>query len=319
MTSTEQVGRLLALVPYLQAHPDADVVRTADTFGVTPRQLLADLNVLWYCGQGSLPGDLIEIDMDAATSDGRIRLTNADYLSRPLRFTADEVLSLVIALRAIRELAPIEVSTAVDSALHKLTGAAGVAASERVSLAVSAGQEGVRDLLARAIEIGVAVRLTYDGPTRAETSTPLVDPIRLSTRDGYAYLDAWSHERNAWRTYRLDRIARVALTQDAATEHGELPEFGSGWLDRRSDAAVIALDLDDTARWITEYYPVRSVSELPDGLRVELLVADPAWLRGLLLRLGSRVHSVSPPGAADGAAAAAAEALALYAHLSLVQ
>ena len=48
MTSADQVARLLALVPYLQQHPDADVRVTAALFNTTPRQLVADLKVLWY-------------------------------------------------------------------------------------------------------------------------------------------------------------------------------------------------------------------------------------------------------------------------------
>ena len=48
------------------------------------------------------------------------------------------------------------------------------------------------------------------------------------------------------------------------------------------------------------------------GVRARLLVADPVWLRRLLLRLGPAVRSVDPPEAAASARAAAAEALALY-------
>ena len=44
----------------------------------------------------------------------------------------------------------------------------------------------------------------------------------------------------------------------------------------------------------------------------KLLVADPAWLRTLLLRLGPSVLAVDPPEAAESARAAASEALALY-------
>lgn len=87
MTSSHQVPRLLALVPYLQAHPDADLTETAAVFDVTVRQLVADLKVLWFCGlPGGAPGDLIEVDMDAL-EQGTIRLTNAEFLSRPQRFT----------------------------------------------------------------------------------------------------------------------------------------------------------------------------------------------------------------------------------------
>lgn len=49
------------------------------------------------------------------------------------------------------------------------------------------------------------------------------------------------------------------------------------------------------------------------AVEVDLLVADPAWLRSLLLRLGREVRRVSPPEAADGARAAAADALIAYA------
>jgi proteasome accessory factor C len=41
-------------------------------------------------------------------------------------------------------------------------------------------------------------------------------------------------------------------------------------------------------------------------------VADPAWLRSLLLRLGRSVRAVLPAEAASGARDAAVEALAAY-------
>ena len=48
---------------------------------------------------------------------------------------------------------------------------------------------------------------------------------------------------------------------------------------------------------------------------MSLRVTDPAWLRGLLLRLGGGAGVVSPPGAGDSAAEAAQEALDQYAAL----
>ena len=55
-------------------------------------------------------------------------------------------------------------------------------------------------------------RLDYHGPSRGVATRPLVDPERIVVRDGYAYLDAWSHERGAWRSFRLDRIVAVTPT-----------------------------------------------------------------------------------------------------------
>jgi proteasome accessory factor C len=311
MTSAEQVNRLLALVPYLQSHPDAELGATAEVFGVRPEQLLADLDVLWYCGlPGGLPGDLIEIDMETVATSGRIRLTNAEYLSRPMRFTPDEAMSLVVALRAVRELAGGGVAEGIDSALVKLERASGAdGPSPKISVAV--GSEETREHLAGAIEAGEVVELDYVG-AGLEPSTPRVVPLRLITRDGFGYLQAWSLERAAWRTYRLDRIGSVRRTGEAAGAVGEPPEFGPGWLEQRPDAAEVTLRLKPSSAWITEYHPIRAVRQVRGGLEIDLLVADPAWLRSLLLRLGREVLSVHPPEAAAGAAEAAAEALAAY-------
>jgi proteasome accessory factor C len=310
MTSIDQVNRMLALVPYLQARPDgADLARTAEAFAITPKQLLADLDVLWYCGlPGGLPGDLIEVDI---ADTGWIRLSNADYLSRPLRFSPDEAMSLVVALQLVRELGGPDLAEATDGALAKLTGAH-TAARPSVVVEIASGSAEIRQQLAAAIERRQAVRLTYDGQARAETTTPLVEPKRLAVRDGYGYLDAWSLDRGDWRVYRIDRIARVEPAGEAGADRGAPPDFGAGWLDERPDAAEVTLVLGPAAAWITEYFPVRSAVPTPDGLEVTLLVADPAWLRALLLRLGPGVLSVDPPEASASARQAAREALAQY-------
>jgi len=310
MTSAVQVPRLLALVPYLIAHPDADLATTASVFGVTPRQLVADLKVLWFCGlPGGGPGDLIEVDMDAL-EEGRIRLTNADFLGRPLRFTPEEAMSLIVALRACEEMAGASLAPAVRSARAKLEAAFGGADIARVDITVAAGAAPVRDALADAIADGAAVRLTYHGAARGVATEPLVDPVQLGTRDGYGYLTAWARDKGAWRTYRLERIVAVARTGDATGEHGPAPALASGWLDDRGDVVAVTLDLRPDGHWIVEYLPVDDVQHRPRGIvRARLRVADPAWFRRMLLRLGPAVVRVDPPEAAASAIAAAREAL----------
>lgn len=310
MTSASQVPRLLALVPYLQAHPDADVDSTAAVFGVTPRQLVADLKVLWYCGlPGGAPGDLIEVDMDALEA-GRIRLTNADFLARPLRFTPEEAMSLIVALSACEVMADASLAPAVRSARVKLEAAFGGLGSERVGITVAAGAEAIRGELVQAIADGVAVRLTYHGAARGVATEPWVDPVQLGTRDGYGYLTAWAREKDAWRTYRLDRIVAVARTDDGVEDHGPVPALASGWLDERPEAVEVTLDLLPAGHWITEYLPVDAVETAPGALvRAKLRVADPAWFRRMLLRLGPAVVRVDPPEAAASAIDAAREAL----------
>ena len=312
MTSADQVPRLLALVPYLQAHPDAELADTASLFGVTVRQLLADLDVLWYCGlPGGLPGDLIEVDMDALET-GVIRLTNAEFLARPLTFTVEEAMSLVVALRAMQDMVDADLAGSIRGARAKLESLVG-AGPALVEVRSSTGAEGVRDRLADAASAGLAVRLVYHGAARGTTTTPLVDPVLMATRDGFGYFVGWSRDRGAWRTYRLDRIAAVETTDLRVGDHGPAPIPASGWLDDRPDAVPVTLDLHRAGHWITEYHPTLSVERLnADLLRVRLLVADPDWFRRLLLRLGPAVARIEPAEAAASASAMAAEALAGY-------
>ncbi|HML51501.1 MAG TPA: WYL domain-containing protein [Propionicimonas sp.] len=310
MTSADQVSRLLALVPYLQLHPDADLDRTSADFGITTTQLIADLRVLWYCGlPEGMPGDLIEIDMDAVAETGRIRLSNADYLRRPMRFTPDEALSLVVALRAVAELVGEDAAEAVRNALAKLETAAGTPTATTV--AVSGGAPGVREQLAAAISDGRQVTFDYTDAA-LEPSRPTVAPVRLITSDGFGYLQAWSPQRADWRTYRLDRIAEVHLTEHAVPELGEPPEFGPSWLESSTDAVAVTLTVTPQSAWIAEYIPVQQLRRSETAVELDLLVADPAWLRALVLRLGPGLLAAEPAQLLASAVDAATEALAGY-------
>ena len=307
-TSKDQVARLLAMVPYLQAHPGVSVSAVAEVFGISPAQVIKDLKVLWMCGTpGGFPDDLIEIDMDAAREEGVIHLTNAEYLARPLRFTASEAMSLVVALQAIREMATGELLEAASSATDKLIGL-GIEAP--VVLQVTSGDATVRERLVQAIDAQRSVRLTYDGALRSATTTPVVDPVVIVMRDSVAYLQAWAHEPDAERTYRLDRISAVEILDQPARPH-PVPAPGDRWFDGVPDE--VTLHLAPGAAWVPEYVPVREHHAEADGtLRVRLAVADPAWLEGLLLRLGSDVLAVDPPRTAEAARANARELLEMY-------
>lgn len=316
MPSHDQVPRLLLLVPYLRQHPNVPVATVAAAFGVSSAQVRSDLAVLWMCGlPGGMPGDLIDIDMEAVEGEGLITLTNADYLARPMRFTMDEALSLVLALRTLRDVVGPELRSSVESALATFEQLIAPGERARVQVAVDAGEQDVRDRLSAAISAQLRVRLTYDGVNRGLTTRPLVDPRRVAVRDGYAYLDAWSVERSAWRTYRLDRIAAVDVLDVPAEPHPGGPDDAERWLDRLAGAASVRLWLADEARWVCEYYPTVSVEPRKDGVVATFRVADPAWLRGLLLRLGSRARMVEPVDAGTSAADAARAALDMYERL----
>ncbi|MEJ7705872.1 MAG: hypothetical protein WKF82_00545 [Nocardioidaceae bacterium] len=99
--------------------------KSAEDFGVKPAQIVKDLNVLWFCGlPNAVTGEMIDIDMDALKGQGVIRLSNAEFLTRPLRLAPHEALALTVALRVLLETSGAERQT-VERTLRKIESAAG--------------------------------------------------------------------------------------------------------------------------------------------------------------------------------------------------
>ncbi|WP_028660888.1 helix-turn-helix transcriptional regulator [Nocardioides insulae] len=316
----EQVGRLLALVPYLHRHGIVGLEEAAADLGVPPRQLAKDVRVLFLCGlPGGYPDDLIDVDLDALEDpdDAVIRVSNADYLSRPMRLTPVEASALIVALRALRDGAESSSTRElVDRTLAKFERAAAEGAAqvepgvEAPDLALVRLADRLRDAVAR----GVQVRLDYWVPARDERSTRLVDPQGVVTHQGQHYLDAWCHSAEAPRLFRLDRIETAeVLDTPVSTPPAGPRDLGEGFFGQADELTEVTLRVAPGGQWITEYYPVEDTRALPDGdLEVDLRVADQRWLLRLLLRLAPYVTVVSPRVVGDAFISQAGEALDLY-------
>lgn len=317
----EQVARLLTLVPFLHAHESVRLEDAALAMGVPTSQVVKDLKVLLMCGlPGGYPDDLIDVDLDALEgdeADGVIRISNADYLSRPLRLTPTEATALIVALRAVRDSASADTREVVGRTLRKLEqAAAGGSGHQHVEVdAAGPGVDRVRARLEEALAGGRQVRLHYWVPTRDETGDRLVDPLRLLSAQGFDYLEGWCHAAEGERLFRLDRIHDLAVLESPAAEHEQLPttDLSERLFRAAAQGPVVTLRLRPGAHWVPEYYPVEAVRHLDDGLlEVDLRVSDVRWLQRLVLRLAPHADVLGPPDVAQACAAAARDALALY-------
>lgn len=317
----DQVARLLALVPYIQARREVPLEQAATDLAVSPAQIVKDLNVLWFCGLPGLEmGDLIDVDMEALEGEGVIRVSNADYLTRPLRLDSSEASALIVALRALREGSDDDVRPIVDRTLLKLEAAAGEGAAGAAQVDIRLPEQHrrideLRDRLSRAAQQRRQVRLDYYVPTRDESTERVVDPLRVVTADGNAYLDAYCRLAEDQRLFRLDRISAAEVLDSPVEDHTGLTprDLAAGIFQPSEDDLVVTLRLQPRARWVAEYYPVESShDERGGGLTVRLRIGDPALVTQLLLRLGADAELVEPAGLAAGARTVAAEALAHY-------
>ena len=373
VTSTERLQRLLALVPYVVSRKVVGLAETAADFGVSERELVDDLNLLW-CVELRAPDPYCPIDL--SYEGGEIVVSQAESMGRPLRLAVDEASALLVALRMLAELPGLEDRSAMSRLIAKLETAAGAAASASAQVAVQVdlqgdGTAGLAARINAAISARRRVHLRYYVPGRDEATERDVDPMRLLVVEGRPYLEGWCLRAEGVRLFRLDRGRRLHMSyyvpgRDEATERDVDPmrllvvegrTYLEGWclraegvrlfrLDRvlglevldvpsappaeaepvdvdqglfrpSADDVLVELELSAAGRWVAEYYPCESVTELDEGrLRVVLRTPDTGWVRRLALRLGEDGRVISPVPLLAEVREAAAAALANYVALS---
>ena len=92
--SARDVQRRLALVPYLRSKQGVSVDEVAREFNVKPRVIRKDVEQLMMTGVGAHGGELIDIDLFAFEDDDRIYISNADFMTRPMRINGGEAAAL---------------------------------------------------------------------------------------------------------------------------------------------------------------------------------------------------------------------------------
>ncbi|KOX28063.1 protein pafC [Saccharothrix sp. NRRL B-16348] len=311
--------RLLALVPYLLARPGIPIDEVAADFEVTPKQIRKDLELLWMCGlPGYGPGDLIDLSFEGET----VTVTFDAGMSRPLRLTAAEATSLLVALRALAETPGVADQAAVQRAVAKIEAAVGQAqpAGVAVGLALREAPETarVRDAVSDGVRRGRALHLRYYTPSRDEITGRVVDPMRMLLVEGRGYLEAWCRAADGVRLFRLDRIDAVDVLDEPAAPppHATPTDTSEGLFQPDPSQRTAVLVLEPDARWVAEYYPTDGLVELPEGrARVLMRYADTAWMVRLLLGLGGEAHVEQPPDLVAEVARQAEAALRRADHL----
>jgi len=314
-TATDRLQRLLALVQYVVSRNVVGMAETAAAFGISERELVDDLNMLW-CVELRSPDPYCPIDL--SYEGGEIVVSEAEAMDRPLRLGVDEACALLVALRMLADLPSIGDGSALSRTIAKLEAAAGTAGNPSAQVAIQVDDVTSQSVTAHvtdALSQGKRLHIAYYVHGRDEATERDVDPMRLLMVDGRSYLEGWCRRASAVRLFRLDRIMSIQVL-DVASEVPETaePVDVDGGLFRPSPQDVhVVLELGSAGRWVAEYYPCEQIEELEDRrLRIRLRTPDTQWVRRLALRLGEDGRVISPAELAQEVAADAAAALRQY-------
>jgi proteasome accessory factor C len=320
-TSSERLRRLLALVPYVTSRKVVGLAETAAAFGVSERELVDDLNMLW-CVELRTPDPYCPIDL--SYEGGEIEISQAEPMDRPLRLGVDEASALLVALRMLADIGQegpvpwLGDRSALSRTIAKLEAAAGEAAGPSTQVAVRVdppAERGVAERMREALSSGRRVHLSYYVPGRDEATERDVDPMRLLIVEGRSYLEGWCRRAEGVRLFRLDRVLGIDVLAAAAEvpAQAEPVDLDQGLFRPSPRDLRVVLEVSPRARWVAEYYPSESTEDLGDGrLRVVLRTPDPSWVRRLALGLGEDGRIVEPADLAAEVRAEAARALAHY-------
>lgn len=314
-----RLSRLLSMVPWLLQRPGVPLEEAARHFRISQADLVKDLELLFVCGTpGHLPDDLIEAEWES----GKIYLSNADMIARPLRLALDEAVALLAGLHTLADVPGLHDRHAIDSAIAKLSAATGEAADEAQGLKVDLTTGAAAATLAamrRALSRGRRLRMTYLVPSRDETTHRDVDPLRLLSVQGRWYLEGWCYLADGVRRFRADRVAEIEVLDVAAAPPADAAAASAARAPTEElfapspEDLLVTLDLLPAAYWVCDYYSVETVEERGDGVRrVRLRAASEDWVPRLVLRSGGSVRVVGPPELAEQTIMMARAALAPY-------
>jgi proteasome accessory factor C len=170
------------------------------------------------------------------------------------------------------------------------------------------------DTLAQAVTRGRQVSMVYVNK-RGDRDTRTVDPLAVESRDDVWFLRAWCHTRSALRTFRVDRIEELTMTEREIGRHDDvlLPEQWSVFSPSEADLVVTIEFAPQTLPVITEYLD-RASAPTPHGsvLRSEVRFAHAGSLTRFVAKYPGLVTVVGPADARQAVGLWAAQALTQY-------
>lgn len=303
-----RLARLLALVPWLRAHPGITYEQAADQFGIDPKRLRADLELV-VCTEFGATLTTIDIDMWGNS----ISVRDSQGIDAPLRFSSMEAYSLLVALQLLLQSMPVDQVEPIISISEKLRAVVGESAlvgeHVRVIPPPTSTDQFVPEIR-QALTEQRAVLISYLSSTDS-LSERIVDPIGLLDTGRARYLQGWCRSAGAIRTFRLDRIESLSVTDLAIDLPVTRPDVPTTV---EPTGEQVVLRVSPSARWWVDNISAAAVIDEEDGsVVVSLAAGSEEWLIRTVAGFGGEVSVLEPVSFRDALRRRATDTLALYA------
>jgi proteasome accessory factor C len=311
---------LLALVPFLIDHNDISVTEVAEHFDLTPAQIREAVKLIAMSG---VPGetrtyqfeDLFDINWDLLEDDDRIVVTNFVAIDDSPRLSAREAAALIAGLQYLTSLPENADRAAVASLMSKLSrGSSG--SPSQVGVEGTAPNETLA-LIQESVSKGLQLELDYVS-SKGESERRRVDPLLIESVDENWYLRGWCHLREAIRTFRLDRISHVVITDEPISRRVGDVTLPETLFEGSADDLLVTIDVASSVESLLgDYIPAGAMrEERGDRVRTTIRVSHYHGLKRLIASMPGVATVISPPEAREAVAQWASSAAARYAEVA---
>lgn len=319
LQAQDKLTFLLALVPYLLERDRVGVAEVAAHFRVKPEQIREAVRLIAVSG---VPGetrtyqyeDLFDIAWDDFEENDQIVITNHVAIDDSPRFSAREAAALIAGLQYLSALPENADRAAVASLMSKLSRGASALPS---SLAVEASEsDETLALIRESVAKGVQLEFDYLSST-GESELRRVDALLVESVDADWYLRGWCHLREAIRTFRLDRISHLTVTEQPISHRADDVTLPETLFEGSPDDLVVTIDIAASAEsLLADYIPEGAKREvLGDRVRTSVRVSHFHGLKRLIASMPGVATVVEPADARRAVADWAAAGAARYSEL----
>lgn len=287
LDSDRRVSVALSLLGALDAAPNAqiDAEAFAQDLSLTNEQLNEITQLLQFVEDG-ITGARVAIRREGnqVILDG-----NAGHFGA-IRFTGDEALAIMQVLdrfhidEAVKDRIQTALAPAVQHANQNL-------------LAGDALFGGFYQDLCEAMVDGARMEIDYQPLNADAPSARTVDPGFITVSGDAAYLVAWNVDKDEQRSYRLDRISHVSVTDDSVENHPferKSVEESLRAAGETVELAFLRQDVFDRCNWggINR----SDVWTGEDGrIRAQVSYVSKPWLFDQILAAGGSLEIIAPP------------------------
>ena len=306
MPAGQRLRRLLAILPWLAEAGDVSVAEIADRFGMTPAQVVSDLELAACCGLPPYsPDELFEIIVD----DDLVSARFTRLFHRRQAFSNSEAIAVLASGNAMLALGEGDQLTNLASALAKVSAALGDV-DFGVDLGVDADQARALNVIRDAVDRRVCVHIDYQSAWRDDVSRRVIEPTGLTMTDGKWYVSAWCRSSVGWRTFRIDRIMNAELVEEQQPRREARSDT-----DSKHDGSAITAVISFPAH-LSEAISHMNGAGIVVGTgatrTAPIEVTNTEWLGAMLCRFGGEITVLEPTEWVDLGPQTATRMLARY-------